>query len=138
MKKIILVLTVILISTNTLRANNFNWSRVGSNVENDVFYLDKRSIFKVGKYHYYWSLIDNSKSNKGDETYQSNITLNIANCNTFENKTVTYTSFKNNTGKGPVDIDIVVPDESMEHFVWRKFTKNNTMYYVLKDVCKVR
>ena len=100
MKKIILALVVILISTSTLHAAKFKWTKIIASVDDDEFYLDKNSIYKVGSYHYYWSLINVLKDPDKDP---SNITFNIVNCDTYENKTVTYAGyFKNGLyyGKG--------------------------------------
>ena len=47
MKKIILALVVILISINTLNAAKFKWTKIITSVDDDEFYLDKNSIYKV-------------------------------------------------------------------------------------------
>ena len=47
MKRIILVLVVILISTNTLHAANFKWTRIVTTIDGATeFYLDKNSVKK--------------------------------------------------------------------------------------------
>ena len=59
MKRIILVLVVILISTNTLHAANFKWSKI-VNTKNKTMtlYVDKKTVFRVGSYKYFWLLTD--------------------------------------------------------------------------------
>ena len=57
MKKLILVLVVILVSTNTLHATKFNWSDGMITVDSKTkFFIDKKSIKKINNYIYYWSL----------------------------------------------------------------------------------
>ena len=57
MKRIILVLVIILISTNTLHAKEFNWTDKMKTISEDTeFYIDKKSIRRVENYVYYWSL----------------------------------------------------------------------------------
>ena len=46
-KIIILVLVTILISSNTLHAAKFKWTKIIASVDDDEFYLDKNSIYKV-------------------------------------------------------------------------------------------
>ena len=134
-KIIILVLVTILISSNTLHAAKFKWTKIIASVDDDEFYLDKNSIYKVGSYHYYWSLINVLKDPDKDP---SNITFNIVNCDTYENKTVTYAGYFKNMGKGPVDLEIIIPDADLEYFKWQKFGAGTSMNKLLKEVCKIR
>ena len=135
MKKIILALVVILISTNTLHAAKFKWTKIITSIDDDEFYLDKNSIYKVGSYHYYWSLINVLKD---PDKSPSNITFNIVNCDTYENKTVTYAGYFKNMGKGPVDSEIIIPDADLKYFKWQKFGADSSMNKLLKEVCKIR
>ena len=101
MKRIILALVVILISTNTLHAANFKWTKIVTTADGATeFYIDKNSVKKVGKFHYYWMLANYLKLEEGDDpNVKSNITSNILNCETSELKNVTLTSFNLNNVK---------------------------------------
>ena len=45
MKRIILVLVVILISTNTLHAANFKWTKIVTTIDGATeFYIEKKSV----------------------------------------------------------------------------------------------
>jgi len=67
MKRIILVLVVILISTNTLHAANFKWTKIVTTIDGATeFYIDKNSVKKVGKFHYYWMMSNYLKLVEGD------------------------------------------------------------------------
>ena len=71
MKRIILVLVVILISTNTLHAANFKWTKIVTTVDGVTeFYIEKNSIKKLGNFHYYWSLANYLKLEEGDDAYE--------------------------------------------------------------------
>jgi len=135
MKKIFLALVVILIFTNTLHAANFKWTQIITSVDENEFYLDKSSIYKVGSYHYYWSLINVLKD---PDKSPSNITFNIVNCDTYENKTVTYVIYYKNMGKGPAEAEIIIPDENPKYFEWQKFGIDTAMYKILEAVCKIK
>ena len=59
MKRIILVLVVILISTNTLHAANFKWTKIETSDDGEMtVYVDKKTVFRVGSYKYFWLLSD--------------------------------------------------------------------------------
>ena len=81
MKKIILVLIVILISTNTLHAANFKWTKIVTTKDRTTeFYIDKNSVKKVGKFHYYWMMSNYLILEEGDSpNVKSTITSNILN-----------------------------------------------------------
>ena len=135
MKKIFLALVVILIFTNTIHAANFKWTQIITSVDENEFYIDKSSIYKVGSYHYYWSLINVLKD---PDKSPSNITFNIVNCDSYENKTVTYVIYYKNMGKGPAEAEIIIPDENPEYFEWQKFGIDTAMYKILEAVCKIK
>ena len=137
MKRIILVLVVILISTNTLHAAKFNWKKISTNAEDgSIFYLDKNTTYKVGGYAYYWMLVDYFDDDD-DADVKSSITHNMVKCNTFENKYITFTGFTEHRGKGDISLDFIVLEDVPDMFVWNKFPKNSTHGLVLKEVCKI-
>ena len=140
MKKIILVLFVILISTNTVHAANFKWTKVVSTINGDTdFFIDKNSVRKVGKFHYYWMLANYLKLEEGDNPNEkSAITSNILNCETREFKIVTFTSFNLNKGRGEINDDVIIPDEDISYFAWKYFGETTAFGRVFKEVCKTK
>ena len=140
MKKIILVLVVILISTNALYAANFKWTKIVTTINGGTeFYIDKNSVKKVGKFHYYWMMSNYLKLEEGDNpNVKSNITFEILNCETSEVKSVTHTSFNLNKGRGEINIDVIVPDEDMSYFEWKYFGEETSFGRVFKEVCKTK
>ena len=135
MKRIILVLVVILISTNILHAANFKWLKiVTSDDDTGVLYVDKKTVFRVGSYKYFWLLSDYTVSS--DDPEKSVITYIMVNCSTYESRPITFTSFTENMGKGEIDLDFIVPEEDISYFKWRKYDLKKTVHgFVLQKVC---
>ena len=140
MKRIILVLVVILISTNTLHAANFKWTKIVTTKDRTTeFYIDKNSVKKVGKFHYYWSLANYLKLEEGDDpNIKSVISSNILNCETNEYKLVIFTSFNLNKGRGKIIDDVIVPDEDISYFDWQYFDEKTSFGVIFKEVCKTK
>ena len=140
MRKIILVIVVVLISTNTLHAANFKWTKIVTTVDDATeFSIEKKSIKKLGNYHYYWLLANYLKLDEGDDPNEkSNITFNILNCKSSEVKTVTFTGFYLNKGKGKISSDFIVPDIDLSLFDWTHYSEKTSFGKVFKEVCKIR
>ena len=140
MKKIILALVVILISTSTLHAAKFKWTKIVSTIDDDAdFYVDKNSVRKVGKFHYFWMMTDYLILEEGDDpNVKSVITFNILNCETKEFKSLNFTSFNLNKGRGEINNDIIIPDEDMSYFDWKYFGEKTSFGVVFKKVCKTK
>jgi hypothetical protein len=138
MKKLILTLIIIFVTTNSLYAAKFNWTRIVTTIDNATeFYIDKKSVRKVGKFHYYWMMANYLKLEENDNPdIKSNITYNILNCETGETKKVTFTSFSLNKGRGEIDIDIIIPDEDMNYFNWQYYDNTTSFGMVFEEVCK--
>ena len=136
MKRIILVLVVILISTNTLHAANFKWTKINTSDDGEMtIYVDKKTVFRVGSYKYFWLLSDYPKPSEDPE--KSVITYMMVNCSTYESRPITFTGFSENMGKGEIEMDVVVPEEDISYFEWKKWdTKNSSHGFALKKVCK--
>ena len=135
MKKLVFTLVIILISTNSLYAAKFNWKKISTDADSaSIFYLDKKTVYKVGGHVYYWMLADYFD----DQEVKSSITHNMVRCSTFENKYISFTSFSEHKGKGNISVDAIVPDEAPDMFVWNKFPKNTTHGAVLEEVCRFR
>ena len=139
MKKIILALVVILISTNTVHAAKFKWTKIVSTIDDHTdFYLDKNSVRKVGKFHYFWMMTNYLILEEGDDpNVKSNITFNILNCKTNEFKMATHTSFTLNKARGEINMDIIIPDEDMSYFEWNYYGEETSFGMLFKTVCKL-
>ena len=136
MKRIILVLVVILISTNTLHAANFKWTKIETSDDGEMtVYVDKKTVFRVGSYKYFWLLSD--YPNPSEDPEKSVITYMMVNCSTYESRPITFTSFTENMAKGEIDLDIIVPEKDISYFEWKKWhTKNTSHGFTLEKVCK--
>ena len=136
MKRIILVLVVILISTNTLHAAKFKWSKiVNSKDKTMTIYVDKKTVFRVGSYKYFWLLSD--YPNPSEDPEKSVITYMMVNCSTYESRPITFTGFSENMGKGEIEMDVVVPEEDISYFKWKKWDTKETIHGImLAKVCK--
>ena len=136
MKRIILVLVVILISTNTLHAANFKWTKINTSDDGEMtIYVDKKTVFRVGSYKYFWLLSD--YLNPSEDPEKSVITYMMVNCSTYESRPITFTGFSENMGKGEIEMDVVVPEEDISYFKWTKWNTENTSHgFMLKKVCK--
>ena len=134
MKRLILALVVILISTNILHAAKFNWKKISTSTENDIFYLDKNTVYRIGDYIYYWMLVD--FSDPGEEI-QSTITHNMVKCSTLENRPISIAGFTKKKGRGEpmTGLDFIVPEEIPDMFEWTKFQKKSTHGILLVEVC---
>jgi len=136
MKRIILVLVVILISTNTLHAANFKWTKIETTDDGEMtVYVDKKTVFRVGSYKYFWLLSD--YPNPSEDPEKSVITYMMVNCSTYESRPITFTGFSENMGKGEIEMDVVVPEEDISYFEWKKWDTKKTIHgLMLTKVCK--
>ena len=136
MKKLILAFVVILISTNILHAAKFNWKKISTNTDDDIFYLDKNTVYRIGDYIYYWMLVD--FSDPGEEI-KSTITHNMVKCSTLENRPISFAGFTKKKGRGkPITgLDFIVPEDIPDMFEWTKFRKRSTHGNLLVEVCRI-
>ena len=136
MKRIILVLVAILISTNTLHAANFKWTKINNSENGEMtIYVDKKTVFRVGSYKYFWLLSD--YLNTSEDPEKSVITYMMVNCSTYESRPITFTGFSENMGKGEIEMDVVVPEEDISYFEWTKWDTKKTIHgLMLTKVCK--
>ena len=139
MKKLSIIILVLFFSLKTTYAEDYNWSRVVSTTDgNTDFYIDKKSVRKVGKFHYFWMMADYIKLEKGDNpNIRSNISFNILNCKTNEFKMVTHTSFTLNKARGKIDMDEIIPDFDINYFDWKYFSEDTSFGMVFSKVCKL-
>ena len=135
MKRLILALVVILISTNILHAAKFNWKKISTSTDNDIFYLDKNTVYRIGDYIYYWMLVNYGVSS---DEIQSSITHNMVKCSTLENRPISFAGFTKKKGRGEpkTGLDFIVPEDVPDMFEWSKFLKKSTHGILLVEVCR--
>ena len=140
MKKIFFLFVIFIISSNTVRAADFQWTKIVTTSDKATeFYIEKKSIKKVGKLHFYWLMANYLKLEKNDDpNVNSVITSNILNCKTSEVKTVTYTSFNSNRARGSINTEIIVPDEDINYFEWNYYDEDTSIGMVFQEVCKIQ
>ena len=136
MKRLILAFVVILISTNILHAAKFNWKKISTNTTNDIFYLDKNTVYRIGDYIYYWMLVEYFEAS---DEIQSTITHNMVKCSTLENRPISFAGFTKKKGRGePITgLDFIVPEDIPNMFEWTKFRKISTHGSLLVEVCRI-
>ena len=140
MKKILHFFFIFIISSNTVYAVDFKWTKIVTTSDNATeFYIEKKSIKKVGKLHFYWLMANYLKHEENDDpNVNSVITSNILDCKTSEVKTVTYTSFKSNRGRGGINTEIIIPDEDINYFDWNYYDEDTSLGMVFQEICKIQ
>ena len=134
MKRIILVLVIILISTNTLHAKKFNWTD-GMKTEDGYseFYIDKKSIKKIDNYVYYWSLANYLKYEQGENTdIKSVIVFNRIDCNDMGYQIILMSVYGEYMGRGKNLTHFIDPDTEEEK---RFHPKGSVSYLRHKKLC---
>ncbi len=140
MKKMLHFFVIFIISSNTLHAADFQWTKIVTTSDRATeFYLEKKSIKKVGKLHFYWLMANYLKHEENDDpNVNSVITSNILNCKTSEVKTVTYTSFNSNRARGGINTEIIIPDEDINYFDWNYYDEDTSLGMVIQEICKIQ
>ena len=111
-------------------------SEAPTNKEPVKEYEDKIQEYKVGSYKFYWMLADYSIHDNG---IGSTITHNMVNCNTFENKYISYAGYSGQMSKGELVEEYIIPEWDVEYFSWIFFDPDKTSQgAVLKKVCNTR
>ena len=133
-KTFLIILIYTLFSSSSISAS-FNWTKIkeASSDEMAIFY-DKKTVFKVGEYIYFWQLTNYLKNIEND--IHSIIVHNIVNCDTYELKIVSYADFKRPMARGMVDLEMIVPEQDIELFKWNYFDKNSSAGGpIITEVC---
>jgi len=126
-KKIILILVVILISTNTLHATKFNWTdRMTTDDRSSEFYIDKESIKRIDNYIYYWSLANYLKYEEGENTdVKSVIVFKRLDCNDMGYQIIIMSIYGDYMGKGETLSHFIDPDTEEE----KRFDPKDSVAY---------
>ena len=134
MKRIILVLVIILISTNTLHAKMFNWTDKIKTIDGDTeFYIDKKSIRRVENYVYYWSLANYLKYKEGENTdIKSVISFHRIDCNDMGYQIILMSFYGKYMGRGENLTHFIDPDTEEEK---RFHPKDSVSYSRHEKLC---
>ena len=116
MKRIILVVIFILISTNTLHATKFNWTDGMKDKDGMTeFYIDKKSIKRIGNYIYYWTLANYLKYEEGENTdIKSVISFTRIDCNDMGYQIILMSLYGEYMGRGKNLHHFIDPDTEDE------------------------
>ena len=139
MKKIFLSLLFAFSVSKSAQSANFNWSKIVESADNtSVFYVDKKTTFKIGELIYFWQLTDYIISENPDEE-KSVISHNIANCDTYEMKFVSLAAYERNMARGNLLSQFIVPDEQPEAFEWSYMDpKKTNQGFIINKICNSR
>ena len=133
MKKIIFLIILLFSISSSLKAASFSWTKIVETVgETTVFYIDRKTVFRFEKFKYYWQLSDYLKDY---EEIRSVITLNVINCDTQEQKILSFTGYSKNMAKG----DILTNATSNElEDTWDYYENDTAIGMLMKRVCSMR
>ena len=134
MKRIILALVVILISTNILHAAKFNWTyRMVDKDGYSEFYIDKKSIKKINNYIYYWTLSNYLKYEEGENTdVKSVIAFNRVDCDDMGYQIILMSLYGDYMGRGETLTHFIDPDTEEEK---RFYEKTSIAYRRHEKLC---
>ena len=132
MKKIIFSIILLFSISSSLKAASFSWTKIVETVgETTVFYIDRKTVFGFEKFKYYWQLSDYLKDY---EEIRSVITLNVINCDTQEQKILSFTGYSKNMAKG----DILTNATSNElEDTWDYYENDTAIGMLMKRVCSM-
>ena len=134
MKRIILVLVVILISTNALYATEFNWTDKKKSADKSTeFYIDKKSIKRIDNYVYYWTLANYLTHEENENTdVKSVISFNRIDCNDMGYQIILMSLYGEYTGRGENLTHFIDPDTEEE----KRFDPKGSISYIRhKELC---
>ena len=107
----------------------YNWKKIGSNIDGDVSYVDLSSIKKVGNNVFYFNLMDYVKpSNQGDLSAKNYFEVN---CLDLSHRYIKDFYYKEPMGNG----EYTIFDEIGE---WENNTKGSIGEKVRKFVCNYK
>ena len=135
MKRLILALVVILISTSTLHASKFKWSNgTVTSDKTTKFYFDKGSVKRIGNHIYYWSLGDYLKLGvDDDQDVRSVITHLRVDCDDPDlgYQILIFSAFRGTMGKGEIIFHSADDADSEKRYD----SKDSIAYSTHEEVC---
>ena len=137
MRKIFFYSLIIFFITNISKANTFRWTKGSETFDgNTVFYYDKKTIYHIGSYKFFWQLVDYRKDYDEDKSL---IAFTMVDCEIYNLRWISYTGYSEHMGNGKVTIEYIVPEVDPNYFEWQYFNPENTAQgAVMKKVCKSR
>ena len=127
MKKLLLIFTL-LFSTLVFSSPSYaDWTKVGTSVDGDTFYVDFDRIRKHGGYVYFWQLSESVKPVLGDLSAKFYIQ---GDCKLFRFKYLSYYFHTEPMGNGTPTSSGNTPDKE-----WRYPSPNSSHEDILKSVC---
>ena len=125
-----------LLSNVNANSANFKWSKIATTEDGATTnYLDKGSVYISGSYNYYWQMANYNDEN---DDINSVVSFNMANCKNYEMRVIIFISYSGKMSKGSIVDELVLPEASMEHFVWNKFPDDSIQRSVVREVCKIK
>ena len=135
MKRLILALVVILISTSTLHASKFKWSNgTVTSDKTTKFYFDKGSVKRISNHIYYWSLGDYLKLGvDDDQDVRSVITHLRVDCDDPDlgYQILIFSAFRGTMGKGEIIFHSADDADSEKRYD----SKDSIAYSTHEEVC---
>ena len=126
MKNQLIIFTLLLSTVLSSSPSYADWTKVGTNVSGNNFYVDYEKIKKQNGYVYWWSLLDFSKALDG--RYLSHKVYTQGDCALSRFLTVSSHLHRGPMGKGNKDTS-KPPKE------WRYPSLNSVNKTILKSVC---
>ena len=137
MKKIILIFIYTFIGVSFIHGEDFRWDLIANDeIGSSRLYLDKSSVREVGENHYFWTMVDYLKIEKGDDpNIRSVKSLIIMNCERYEMKIVTFSAYTKNMAKGRLYDDFIIPDLDIDSFAWDYYGPDTLFGGVMEEIC---
>lgn len=110
------------------------WTKITDSDESSV-YIDKSSLKKIGEVievNQLFNFLDTAKSPDNAISYKSSNTREAYNCQTSQSKTIRFTWYSENMGKGK----IVYTDNGRSDYPWAKVPKGSLSDAVRREICK--
>jgi len=127
MKKLTLILTLLFSTVMFSSPSYAKWTKVGSNVNGNTFYVDFERIRKHDGYVYWWDLNDLLKPDKdGDLSYSL---YTQGDCKLFRYKTLSEVYYKQSMGRG------TGKPHNPKNPQWKYPSPDSSVEYILKSVC---
>ena len=134
-KHILFIILLYFLFSSKVYAASFKWTSVGINEGDTEWFYDRKTVFKVGDYRYYW-ILANYLKNIEDDIF-SVIGHHMVNCTTQETKWITYTSYNSPMGRGEMIDSWIIPEIDLEYFQWEYWDYETSIYgQLIKEVCE--
>jgi hypothetical protein len=127
MKKLLLIFTLLFSTLMFSTPSYAEWTKVGTSVRGDNFYVDFERIRKHGGYVYFWELSDYLKPNK--DGILSHKIYSEVDCKLFRFKTLSYSFHDDPMGRGTGEVSSSILKD------WMYPSPDSVNEKLLKSVC---